>query len=294
MSEICKLNEIYDKPNKSCVKQNSKRGKVIVKARNIDKIHKIRIPKSKERVKKTNFEGTPLHTLIGMLYLSHKFDDVSVLIPINLKKIMSNNFSHEDISLRWNEKQHKIKVPSHFWKYLNAYLTDSKRFIVFPFGFTCTDSGHANYIIYDKKDKCMERFEPYGTAVTSCINKDIDKHIQTLFTEKMGNNFVNTYFQPLKIDNYTGFQTKQSRERKFKKENDPDGFCTAWSIWYTDLRLSNPDKNRNELIYMTIIKLLADETSFTDFIRDYADMIVKMKTDFIEKNYDSGIFSKYV
>jgi hypothetical protein len=38
--------------------------------------------------------------------------------------------------------------------------------------------GHANYMIYDKKTKSLERFEPYGLSKRSCTNpKYLDKKI---------------------------------------------------------------------------------------------------------------------
>ena len=139
----------------------------------------------------------------------------------------------------------------------------------------------------------MERFEPYGIAITSCIDKNIDTHIQKLFRENMGAEFIKEYNKPLVLEKYKGFQTKQSAERKSKNDSDPDGFCTAWSAWYTDLRLSNPDKDRDTLAYECLTKIMADETSFTDFIRNYADMIVQMSDDFVDGNYDYTIFSNY-
>ena len=67
-------------------------------------------------------------------------------------------------------------------------------------------------------------------------------------------------------------------------ENDPGGFCAAWSIHYIDLRLSNPDVEPEKLIKRSIDDILKKELNnktksvgglFKRSIRNYSTFIIE-------------------
>ena len=96
----------------------------------------LKIP-SGVKVKKTSFEGTPWYNLVGMKYLNKKYDNNCVVMPNK-----RNPRDHSDISLRWiqtNGTGGYIHIPDTFWDEFMKHLKHShdKRFILFPFGFTC-------------------------------------------------------------------------------------------------------------------------------------------------------------
>lgn len=281
----CKNNHIFDSKNQKCIKNKSKRAKNLLKAR---KINHIIIPTPLIYNKQIEYKGSPYYSLLFMLYLQKKHKEHIILIPNKLSNL-NRNISHEDISLRWNQLEHTITVPPLFWEYLKQYTKQDKKYIVFPFGFSCdSNNGHANYIIYDNYKKTLERFEPYGPTITDCIYKNIDDEILNLFNKNMGKEFIIEYKKPLSIYKYKGFQTKQADEEQtmyeFVKKNGYnskfsngfDGFCTVWCIWYVELRLSNPNVNRKQLLYNTIFKLDVEGTSFTNFIYDYAQYLLNI------------------
>jgi len=287
-NDCCKHNELYDSKNEKCIKNTSKRALSLKKSKSIN--HYIPTPLIyKQDIK---YKGSPYYSLLFMIYLKKKFPQFNILIPDKISTLLNRDISHEDISLRWNQNKKIITYPPLFWDYLKLYYNQNKRFIVFPFGFSCDSGGHANYMIYDNLYKSLERFEPYGTAFTKCIFKNVDKKIKKLFTEKMGPNFFITYKNPLSIDKYKGFQTAQANEEKNKYNiikkngyknnftNGFDGFCTVWCIWYIDLRLSNPDINRKKLIYDSIFKLDVEGKTFTNFIYDYAQYLLNIIKDY--------------
>jgi hypothetical protein len=245
------------------------------------------IPKHKDNASKTNFFGSPWYNLVVMLYLKFKFPNECVVLPYD-GSIIKNPSDHNEISLRYDQKQKKILVPKYFWKNfnkcnnnackLNSCNLENNRFIVFPLGFNCKDdSGHQNYIAYDTKLKTMERFEPHGGQVSSdkCINVDIDKMLKELFINKYGPNIILKYYKPIDFLPKIGFQTYQDRENKMIK-TDPSGFCAAWSAFFAELRLSNPNVDRKELIQLVFSNLKKNEKSLTDFIRNYADFITEL------------------
>ena len=232
--------------------------------------------------KVTKFDGSPWYSLIAMIYLSKKHKNDCIVIP---KDNLFFPEKQSEISLRWDEKKQKINVPENFWLYFNK-CNGNKRFIVFPFGFSCKEVSHANYIIYDTKKKTMERFEPYGDIKNfinykniKCLMIDVDNELQKLFKEKFGQNYIKKYYKPLDYMNKIGFQKLQESEINELKQTDPSGFCTGWCIWYTDLRLSNPFYDRKTLIKMAMEALKQQPQSLTTFIRNYCEFLVSIANE---------------
>ncbi len=151
------------------------------------------------------------------------------------------------------------------------------------------DMGHANVLIYDRERNELEHFEPHGgrnvqdwcdVANKEVDNQDFDqlkkvendpcddtsldraivKHLQPIIG-------FETYIPATSYCPYIGFQGRQALK---KVGVDPAGFCQYWSIYYIDLRLSNPDTPREELVQNAMEKIDAMTTDFGKFIRSYA------------------------
>lgn len=241
-------------------------------------MNSIRLPTS-PKVKKTKFKGSPSYNLKVMKYLKNKYDDFCVIIPEINKS--NNNLSHTDVSLRWIQTKGKdgyFSVPKNYWEQFSKCT--NKRFIVFPFGFTCKNNlGHAGICIYDKETRSMERFEPYGKSKRDCTNPyDIDGKLKKLFQDNLGEDFILEYYEPLDFMPKKSFQSLQEDEGDFKKKNkgDPDGgFCAAWVAWYAELRVQNPNKDRKRLVEMALNRLQESDRSMTKYIRDYSASLTK-------------------
>ena len=85
--------------------------------------------------------------------------------------------------------------------------------------------GHANFLLYDKTLQTIERFEPYGLgrALTYDDGK-MDAKLKKLFNQKQIKYSV--------MNNY-GVQKHDHIASK--------GMCVAWSAWFLQFRLLNPD-----------------------------------------------------
>lgn len=247
--------------------------KLIIPNYNVSLFPEIDIYKSPS--KKTLYKGSPYYSLVSLIYIKNKFPNSCVILPNNY----NNVDEHEDISIRYNEKQKKLSVPKNFWKFFNK--CKNKRFTVFLFGYTCKDSGHANIMLYDNINKTLERFEPYGNIYDildskqkKCFNPDIDKIIFEFFDN---NEVITEYFPPSTFIPNNGIQKLQEDEDKMT-DYDPEGFCTMWSLFYCDLRLSNPDVDRKVLLDKTIKTFKTNNKSLTIFIRDYSNAISSLLT----------------
>ena len=115
----------------------------------------------------------------------------------------------------------------------------------------------------------------------------MDKKIFELFHEKLGSELL-YYYPPQAFLPAENFQTKQEKEKEWIKRNEDDepvGYCAAWSAWYIDLRLSNPDIDRETLVKIAMKKLESLPINFTTFIRNYSGMIVDVSKE-IKKIYN--------
>ena len=87
-----------------------------------------------------------------------------------------------------------------------------------------------------------------------------------------------------------------SGEEYNKTLGDPIGYCVAWSIWFVELVVSNPDKNVNNLIKEFLNKKEINEilsekegkqiestSYYQDFIRIYAHKLDDEKNKILNK-----------
>jgi glutaredoxin len=258
--------------------------------------------------KRKIFAGTPWNNYVGMIYLKAKHPNACVVIPRKHLKTRKNFIEHEELSLRWNETLETITVPKDFFKYFDKCRPEcgmkdktpsckgTTRFIVFPFGFTCKSGGHANYYLYDRINKSLERFEPNGKLIDSCISTKVDYDIPKLLNDHYQEPFIKTYLKPLDFLPEYAFQQIQEKEPLHK--GSTNGYCAAWSLWYIDMRLSHPQIPPKTLVDMAIAELNnnegtsptkdiklseknkechspVDKSLFTRSIRDYSGILIK-------------------
>lgn len=287
---------------------------------------KINLPQNDvPSVDETDFEGSSTYNIIGMYYLSHKpsnnvcviygepykkkdngkviekeheHDQSCVLLPDKVSHIPEEQTS---VSLRWIEKEKKISVPeptAMFWE--NFSRCNSKRFVALPFGFTCNSYGHANYLLFDKLKKTLERFESFGKVTSKCLNDaEVNEKIVELFKDNLkGTEYEDfKYIEPLEFLPEYNVQTIQENEKRWKKKakKNPVGFCSVWSLWYIDLRASNPDIEPIPLVKEAIKQIYEIEKkrggSFTDFIRRYSLHFTAMLNDLKKNDGDGGRLS---
>jgi hypothetical protein len=153
---------------------------------------------------------------------------------------------------------------------------------------------HANILIYDFKNNIIERFEPYGNI--NLINSKIDDILE----EELTWNTNLTYLSPKNYMPYSGFQTISDENNKInKKLGDFGGFCLAWCLWYLETKLKNSNINSKILINKLINKLNNQQYSFSEYIRNYSNIINKKRIDYLlhnninKSNLTSFIFNKF-
>ena len=252
-----------------------------------------------------NIIGTELQGLITMSYLKYKYNNACVVSLSTYEYILKKRNEKPPrlvritpesiIAMTYYEKLKQIIVPTNFWNTLKECLDKPGiRFIIFKFIFRCADTAHANFMVYDLKFKSLERFEPHGTTLFSfsCISASVDDMILDLFIKNMGKEFIKNYYKPLDFCPKLNVQAIEGFELLDDK-GDPGGFCTSWSYFYADLRLSNPEIDRKQLVTNLIYQLTYNEKSFREFIREYSIFLTEIYERVLEAKSEDDLENIY-
>ena len=243
----------------------------------------------KKDEKISGWRGDITTNLFGLIYLLRKYKNTCTVI---------GNFTSNGLfGLWWMCQNYKrvLLLPEEFDKDFQKCIANKHvRFILIPVvlkhDMQCQSApqfpdrhiDHSGFIIYDKKTKTMERFEPHGGnlgAYHMWYNSDqLDGALQKYFINS-GKFPVVKYLSPLNICPQPGPQVRENLEY-LHLDKAVGGFCTAWSFWYADLRLKNPNMSSIEVIERSMEDIRdIYNNKFRQFIVNYA----KFLTDFGRK-----------
>ena len=269
----------------------------------------------------STFSGSTIDVLVGMIYLINKFNKKEnsyyIQSSINILKskndiivcnpsIISNPLKQNPVSnisnsqnmiceingfeIMWINKniifpiQNNISINS-ILKWMVNNKSSGCRWFIVPIGIEFNSFSHANYLIIDIENMEVERFEPHGAYPPVGYNYSPEL-LDTLISNYIGESgFEFKYFKPIDYLPKIGFQTIEINELKADYIGDPNGFCALWCIWWTDMRLSNPEITRNKLIKLLTKELINNKYSYKKLIRDYSYYIVDLRDKlFIKAN----------
>lgn len=145
---------------------------------------------------------------------------------------------------------------------------------------------HANMLIYRKKYNHIEHFEPHGqkfmagsieneVLIQQSTNLLLKIFVESINEELLANSHQSAKdITPLKLITSNevcpylrGFQAEEENIDLFKDdEKEGGGYCSAWSMFFTELCLKNPDLTSNEII--TRVFKLYDSATIGQFLRN--------------------------
>jgi hypothetical protein len=301
----------YAKTKNIKIKQLLKRNKI--DKPNKEKITKIKMP----QIKKNNiglFNSDVLHGAIYTYCILKKYSNLG--IPIQKYKLKSfnkeyNNYNFlvnyrteegniiKDLILIYYDNLYELMPYLILWRSRDLYYYDTNlkksikkllkddkvdfiyiKLSLIPNG----TSTHANLLLYNKKENILERFEPYGS------NDLLDQDKLNEFIEKLAKKIFNNkvkYINPKLFMNNTKFQLISSdSDPDNKKQGDPVGYCLAWTFWYLELRLNNPDGDAKILVENALKKIVnrdSNSNQVLDYIRNYSHELDKLKNNFLKE-----------
>lgn len=239
------------------------------------------------------FTGSLLDVLIGLMFLIKKHGNACTTLGKNhtpndelctfyksMGLIMNGRCEFINFEIVWID--YKLYMIDNFSDLFDACIKSKARFVIIPLGIEMRSGSHANYLIYDKHVKEIERFEPHGGTTPIGFNynsqfldeilsdyfKSIDKDIQ--------------YIRPNEYIPKIGFQLMDSQEERRKRIGDPGGFCALWSIWYVDQRLTYYTYDRKTIVNELFENIKAQGISYRNMIRNYSKQIIKQRDDLLK------------
>lgn len=180
-------------------------------------------------------------------------------------------------------------------KILNCVKKGVKTIII-PLSYIRGKGGHANVLIYRQNLGQLEHFEPHGGAFIGRENLQgsISK-VMRMFTSILNLNLKQNslpevrYIEASEVCPYiAGLQTLEGRSGVKKNKLEPKGYCSAWSMFFSELCLKNPDIPSSEIMN-NIFNYLSTKSSageyLTSVIRGYAGYIVQTVNKYLEIFY---------
>jgi hypothetical protein len=205
-------------------------------------------------------------------------------------------------------------------KEMEDYLTDvasqvadcivrGKTIIIIPLQIKIPEGFHANILIYRKNNNELEHFEPHGKFFNSRepegnVEKTKDKLFNT-FVKMINTELIRSRYKmpPIKYtpSNYVcpyinGMQNLEGYSKLTKTKAEPIGYCAAWSMFFTELCLKNPEIPSSVLLDNIYDKLLKTENAadyLKKVIRGYAGLVyekfTKMLSVFFKEKITIGM-----
>ena len=223
-------------------------------------------------------------------------------------------------------------------EFINSYLerlavklvhciNNDVNIIIIPLGLTLyfsdgTTDGHANVLIYRKKFNHIEHFEPHGQTGlfdneklnNEKLNSSIELFLK-IFVEyvniELFKNKTPAQVQDLKpielieanqvCPYLKGFQYVEDESTIVKiLELETEGYCAAWSMFFTELCLKNPSMTSSQIItsvFSTAWSSVFSKSRFNMSIENYFRYVIRGYATFINEkisNYFTFLLDKKI
>jgi hypothetical protein len=136
--------------------------------------------------------------------------------------------------------------------------------------------GHSNILIFDFTKNEYERFEPYGQE-PYFFKYDtllLDNSLKKLFQPLNFKYVTSAQFMP-KI----GIQTYETNETGIYI-GDPEGYCSAWCLFWTVLRIKYNKIPREKLFNILLKEIINKGISYKSLIRFFCKNITDLRDKF--------------
>ena len=243
------------------------------------------------------YTGSTIDVVCGMIFLYHKFSKLNFNIVLNeeLSKHDTLTKYYESIGIDDKIKlglinfdiiwcYQKIIYPTNFDESIKTLLNTAK-YISIPIGIETSIASHANILLWDVKNKIIERFEPYGKYHPKELNYNPKILDMILFNKFKTFDENIKYLSPSDFLPIVGFQILEiSENNKCKRIGDPNGFCAVWCTWWIYQRMSNPTILPSILATELIKQIKLDNFNFKTVIRNFSSHITIMRDNVLKSN----------
>ena len=188
-------------------------------------------------------------------------------------------------------------------------IVKGKTIIIIPLQIKTSDGYHANVLIYRKNNNELEHFEPHGKFYSQdkpegYVEKT-KRYLFSVFVKMINTELIRARYKmpPIKYTQsndvcpyINGMQNLEGTSRLTKTKAEPGGYCVAWSMFFTELCLKNPEIPSSVLLDNIYDKLLKTENAadyLKKVIRGYAGLVyekfTKMLSVFFKEKVTIGM-----
>jgi len=179
-----------------------------------------------------------------------------------------------NISIYWHDENNNV-FPKDI---VQSIKTSSRNIIFFYITIINQNVDHANCLIIDKPNKRVIHFEPYGR-----VNKVSLKNLDIKCAEIL-KPLGYKYYSPSNYLTQNSFQMLSNESNPFEvKFGDIGGFCLAWTLWFFELYLRNPNLDLEVLVNKSINKIINLKYSIMEYIRFYANKLRRYHIKYLKK-----------
>ena len=238
------------------------------------------------------FSGNELISTLFYSYLFHKYgmkclekrNKTSNMFKLDILSTDETIFSTNRMSL-----QNCVDSLSH----CIMNITPTK-LVIFPFNFIIYNgskpiSGHANLFLYRPEINGLEHFEPHGNEFRGLHSSFVNTKLQAIIEQIVSD--VNTNIDrskhihliksseicPAKVNGLQALEGKSMLSSNLAIE--PDGYCAAWSMFFTEVCLKNPTISSKD-VFSSIMNHARSKSEILT-LSDYLRKLIRGYTVFI-------------
>lgn len=239
------------------------------------------------------FVGTNYVEALFYLYLLKKYKSTCYVGIENKRRRLGLSL---DIKVNYSKKE--MDEIEEYLEDVASQVSDcivrGQKIIIIPLHIKVPEGYHANVLIYRKNNNELEHFEPHGKFYNlrepeGNIEKTKDK-LFNIFVKMINTELIRSRYKmpPIKYTKsndvcpyINGMQNLEGTSRLIKTKAEPQGYCVAWSMFFTELSLKNPEIPSSILLDNIYDKLLKTENAadyLKKVIRGYAGLIYEKFT----------------
>lgn len=304
--KVCPSGKVLNPKTNRCIKEKNTDKQQLIKVPNlesdftekqIDEMLSFVIKKGKEPISNT-YSGIETFYNTFFLYLFKKYRSNCYVIGRNTSMMYDEDDvppMNIEINLRTKST---IQDHNHFTNLIkNCIIKQITPIIIIPLSIIDEyGRGHFNVLIYRRDLSEIEHFEPYGMffanneskhkLVENEINKYIshlNKHVLTPIKFKSSSQICPFTAGIQYMDEYT-----RKRVGTIIDPREPsEGYCTIWSLFFTELVLKNPERKSSDLIVDVMTKVKAEE--LVDLARGYTKIVCNKLQQIYSVLYDKPV-----
>lgn len=166
----------------------------------------------------------------------------------------------------------------YYWPNLPATFPKDK-LTFYMLSLILEEINHSNIVIIDPVNKVVERFDPEGFF-------DDDNDLDIWLRQKLMVHPDLKDFRYIPDKQYSlNSNLYQLIEGSLDDERpgDPVGYCSAWCLWYLEMRVNNINLKPDELYEKSLKKIFNLQYSIRDYIRSYSLGLVEYRNKFVNK-----------